>query len=245
MSILRRRSFRVLLIVLAVLLVLIGACAIYLGSYYRADTAVIATFAKAEGITREVLADGSMVFLPESAQTGLVFYPGGKVEHTAYVPLMEALAAQGVLCVLIEMPFRLAVFDVNAADGVQEEFPQIERWYIGGHSLGGSMAAAYLEEHENAFDGLFLLGSYSTADLSGTGLSVLSVYGSKDGVMNRDKYAECVKNLPTDFTEVVIEGGNHAQFGVYGMQSGDDAAKITNEAQILQTALEFASFVKK
>lgn len=245
MSILRRRSTRVLLIVLAVLLVLIGACAIYLGSYYRADAAAIATFAKAEGISRDVWEDGTMVFAPKSAKTALVFYPGGKVEHTAYVPLMEALAAEGVLCVLIEMPFRLAVLDSSAAEGVQEKFPQIERWYIGGHSLGGSMAASYLEKHADEFAGLVLLGAYSTADLSQKALSVLSVYGSEDGVMNREKYAECLKNLPATFSETVIEGGNHACFGVYGAQDGDGVASISNGEQIALTAEKIVCFLKE
>ncbi len=243
MSILRKRSFRALLIALAAVLLLVGACALYLGNYYRADADAIKTFATAEGITREVLEDGTMVFSPISAKTGVIFYPGGKVEHTAYVPLLEALAARGILCVLVEMPFRLAVLDMNAADGVQEKFPQIEHWYIGGHSLGGSMAASYLEKHASAFEGLLLLGSYSTADLSGSDLSVLSVFGSEDGVMNREKYAQCAKNLPMGFTEVIIDGGNHAYFGVYGAQAGDGAASITNAAQIERTAQEIAAFV--
>ena len=245
MSIFQKKSFRVLLILLAALLVLVGACAIYLGNYYRADVDAIATFAKSEGVTRELWENGTMVFAPESAQTGVIFYPGGKVEHTAYVPLMEALAARGILCVLIEMPFRLAVLDMNAADGVQEKFPQIAHWYIGGHSLGGSMAASYLGKHGEKFEGLLLLGAYSTADLSKSALSVLSIYGSEDGVMNRGKYAECAKNLPNGFTEAVIEGGNHAYFGVYGAQKGDGAAKIGNREQIERTAQEFFDFVKK
>ena len=245
MSILRKRSFQILLITLAVVILLVGVCAIYLGSYYRADAEAIATFAAAEGITRETWEDGTMVFAPENADTGLVFYPGGKVEHTAYVPLAEALAARGILCVLIEMPFRLAVLDMDAADGVREKFPQVKSWYIGGHSLGGSMAASYLEANAQAFAGLVLLGSYSTADLSETSLRVLSVYGSEDGVLNREKYGACMENLPKNTVEVVLDGGNHAQFGVYGAQEGDGAASISNEAQITQTADEIDKFVKK
>ncbi len=245
MRILQKKSFRVLLVVLVLALILVSVCAIYLGNYYRADADAIATFVGAQGITREVWEDGTRVFAPESAQTGLIFYPGGKVEHTAYAPLMESLAAKGVLCVLLEMPFRLAVLDVDAADGVQEKFPQVEHWYIGGHSLGGSMAASYLEKHAEEFDGLVLLGAYSTADLSQNTLDVLSLYGSEDGVMNREKYADCVKNLPAGFTEVILAGGNHAQFGVYGAQDGDGVAKMTNKDQITATAQEITKFVKK
>ena len=149
---------------------------------------------------------------------------------------MKALASEGVLCVFVEMPFNLAVFDINAADGIQENYPQIESWYIGGHSLGGSMAASYLADHADEYDGLVLLGSYSTADLSNSELAVLSVYGSEDKVMNREKYEENKSNLPSDFTEVVIEGGCHAYFGMYGAQDGDGTPTITNEEQISYTA---------
>ncbi len=83
---------------------------------------------------------------------GLIFYPGGKVEYTAYQPLMAACAERDILCVLVEMPFNLAVFDINAADGIQEQYPEVGHWYIGGHSLGGSMAASYLSKHTEKFD---------------------------------------------------------------------------------------------
>ena len=148
---------------------------------------------------------------------------------------MEALASEGILCVLVEMPFRLAVLDMNAAEGIPAAFPEVERWYLGGHSLGGSMAASYLASHTEDFDGLILLGSYSTADLSESGLSVLSVYGSEDGVLNREKYAEYKPNLPEGFTETVIEGGNHAYFGVYGEQEGDGTATVTPAEQLERT----------
>ena len=139
------------------------------------------------------------------------------------------------MCVLLKMPFNLAVLDVNAADGIQKEYPEIEDWYIGGHSLGGSMAASYLADHEKDYEGLVLLGSYSTADLSNTDLAVLSVFGSEDQVMNREKYDENKANLPSGFTETVIEGGCHAYFGMYGVQEGDGTPTITNEEQIRLT----------
>ena len=181
--------------------------------------------------------DGNTVaFIPDEAKAGFIFYPGGKVEHTAYAPLMRGLADRGVLCVLVEMPLNLAVLDMNAAEGIPEAFPEVERWYLGGHSLGGSMAASYLASHTEEFEGLILLGSYSTADLSGTELSVLSVYGSEDGVLDREKYAEYRPNLPESFTETVIEGGNHAYFGAYGEQEGDGTATVTPAEQLRQTA---------
>ena len=220
-------------VVLALALI-VGACAIYLGDYYRADLDAIGVFLP-QGATWKEEPDGKIVFEPEGATKGLIFYPGGKVEHTAYVPLMQACAEEGILCVLVEMPFHLAVLDINAADGVQKEYPAIEEWYIGGHSLGGSMAASYLADHAEDYEGLILLGSYSTADLSHTDLAVLSVFGSEDTVMNREKYAENKSNLPSDFSEYVIDGGCHAYFGMYGAQDGDGTPTIPNEEQIRLT----------
>ena len=148
---------------------------------------------------------------------------------------MAELAENGVLCVLAGMPFHLAVLDINAADGIQEQYPEIEKWYIGGHSLGGSMAASYLAKNAEDYEGLVLLGSYSTADLSQTDLDVLSIYGSEDEVMNREKYDENKSNLPDDYTEIIIDGGCHAYFGMYGKQDGDGTPAITNEEQIRLT----------
>ena len=226
------------------LAIIAGACAAYLGDYYRADNEAIGVFLPQDTIWKEN-ADGTIVFEPEAATKGLIFYPGGKVEHTAYIPLMQACAEEGILCVLVEMPFRLAVLDINAAEGIQEQYPQVEDWYIGGHSLGGSMAASYLEKNLDAYEGLILLGSYSTADLSQTDLAVLSIFGSEDTVMNREKYDANKSNLPEGFTEVVLDGGCHAYFGMYGAQDGDGTPTISNEDQIYMTAHYIASTVKQ
>ncbi|MBP3666491.1 MAG: alpha/beta hydrolase [Clostridia bacterium] len=230
----KRRIFIVTTSVALVLALIAGACAIYLGDYYRADHDAIGVFLP-QGATWKEEPDGTVVFEPKGATKGLIFYPGGKVEHTAYIPLMQACAEKDILCVLVEMPFHLAVLDINAADGIQKEYPEIEDWYIGGHSLGGSMAASYLADHPEDYKGLILLGSYSTADLSAADLDVLSVFGSEDTVMNREKYEENKQNLPSGFTEYVIDGGCHAYFGMYGAQDGDGTPLITNEEQIRLT----------
>lgn len=230
--------------VLAVFLLIISACGIYVNDYYRADIQGISAFSVAEDITQTSFPDGSIAFEPKDPKAAFIFYPGGKVEYTSYVPLMRACAEKDILCVLVQMPFNLAVLDVNAADGIKEKYPEIENWYIGGHSLGGSMAASYLEKNADEFEGLILLGSYSTADLSGGDIKVLSVYGSEDNVLNREKYYSNKKNLPDDFTEVVIDGGCHAYFGMYGKQSGDGDPKITPKEQILITAEEIEKFIK-
>ena len=240
----KRRIFVIATSIVLVLAILVTVCAIYLGDYYHADMEAIEAFALTGTEEMQTLEDDTIVFTPENATKGFIFYPGGKVEYTAYIPLMKALASEGILCVLVEMPFNLAVLDVNAADGIQEQYPQIENWYIGGHSLGGSMAASYLADHTDEYDGLVLLGSYTTVDLSNADLDVLSVFGSEDWVLNREKYAANKSNLPANFSEVVIEGGCHAYFGMYGQQDGDGTPRITNEEQIRQTVDAIITMVK-
>ena len=143
----KRKILIISISIVAALAIIFGACAIYLGDYYRADEGAIAVFAPEENVTVSTIDGGNVVFKPQNATVGFIFYPGGKVEANAYQPLLAELAREGVLCVLVEMPFNLAVFDINAADGIQEQYPEIEDWYIGGHSLGGSMAASYLADH--------------------------------------------------------------------------------------------------
>ena len=238
-----KKRLKILLLILVPILVLGIVCGIYLGTYYRADVQAIAAFAVSENVKTEKIDGNNLVYKTENAKAGLIFYPGGKVEYTSYEPLMKACAEKGILCVLVEMPFNLAVFDIKAADGIKEQFPQIENWYIGGHSLGGSMAASYLADSKDYFDGLILLGSYSTEDFSSSDINVLSVYGSEDKVLNRDKYEKNKSNLPKDFTEYVIDGGCHAYFGMYGEQSGDGKATVTNIQQIRITADVISGFI--
>lgn len=241
-----RRKKRLITITSVVVLIAIfvGACGIYLGDYYRTDMEAVEAFAPINTPEQYKKEDNTIVFEPENATTGFIFYPGGKVEHTAYIPLMQELSSKGILCVLVKMPFNLAVFDINAADGIQENYPEIDSWYIGGHSLGGSMAASYLEKNTADFEGLILLGSYSTADLSDTDLNVLSIYGSEDLVLNQEKYKENKINLPDNFTEVIINGGCHAYFGMYGPQDGDGTPSISNKEQIHLTAEHILSMTK-
>ena len=234
----KKRRFlpRFLVAAAAVILTACLACGIYLGSYYHADSLAFESIEQpAYGVTvsRE---DDRIIFAPEEPRAGLIFYPGGKVQYEAYAPLMEACAEKGLLCILLHMPGNLAVLDINAADGIQEEYPEIHTWYMGGHSLGGSMAASYVSSHAEDYEGLFLLASYSTEDLSGSGLKVLSIYGSEDGVLKMDSYEKYKTNLPSDFSEVILAGGCHAYFGCYGAQKGDGTPTISNEEQIRLTA---------
>ena len=133
-----------------------------------------------------------------------------------------------------------AVLDANGAGGVQERFPAVRRWILMRHSLGGVMAAGCLDGHARSWHGLVLLGAYSTADLSDDGVTVLSIMGDSDGVLDRRAAADNEGNLGEDARELVIPGGNHAQFGSYGPQDGDGEANLSPEKQWALTADEVA-----
>ena len=223
----------------------VGGFSIYVSDYYHADGEAIEAFITQSGTEVKGSYDpkGITTYGEEDAENGFIFYPGGKVEASAYEPLLYSLASNGVFCVLVEMPFNLAVLDMNAADGICEEYSSVQNWYIGGHSLGGSIAAYYIEENQKDFEGLVLLGSYSSKDLSNTKLRVLSVFGSEDKVMNKNKYERYKAYLPVDTTEVEIEGGCHAYFGMYGAQKGDGIPTITAQEQITKTSEYIVEFM--
>lgn len=232
-----------LAIIVVLIASLIGGTVYYINDYYHADEVAVSliTAPKTNVIVTEE--NGVFTFKPQNAKIGIIFYPGGKVQAESYAPLMQTLAENGILSVLVTMPGNLAVLDMNAAEGICEKYPEIESWYMAGHSLGGSMAASYIAENSKDFDGIILLASYSTADLSISGLDVISIYGTNDGVLNMEKYEEYKPNLPEDFKEVVINGGCHAYFGAYGEQEGDKKATITREEQIEITVKEILQFI--
>jgi dienelactone hydrolase len=229
-------------IVLSVLFAMILACGIYLSDYYKADFSEIErVLGKSENqlYEKSLLKEGPKA----GAKTGFVFYPGGKVQYNAYEPLLAKLADNGIACFLVKMPFNLAVFNINAAEKILNQFSEIEDWYIGGHSLGGSMAASFLGKNQDDIKGLILLASYSTVDFSNSDIKILSIFGSEDRVLNLEKYAEYKPNLSKNTSEFVIEGGNHAGFGFYGNQEGDGTATISSQEQIEKTAELIAEFV--
>ena len=130
------------------------------------------------------------------------------------------------------MPFNMAFFGINKADKIIENNPNISNWYMAGHSLGGSMAAKYTSKNQEIIDGLILLASYSVDDLSEYTGKVISIIGTKDMGIDKEKLDETSVNLPEDTEFFIIEGGNHAQFGDYGFQKGDNIADIPLEEQL-------------
>ena len=230
----KKNIIKFLVAALVTTVVIIG-CAAYVNDYYPAT---LGDDLSLDGVR---YADGMIICESEGAAKGLIFYPGGKVDHMAYLPLALAIADRGVSVVICEMPMRLAVLDMSAADGVASLLPEVTEWYVGGHSLGGSMAASYMAKNDS-IKGLVLLGSYSTADVSDR--PSLSIYGSEDGVMNAEKYEKYKTNLGENCTEIVIEGGCHAYFGMYGAQKGDGNPTISVYEQINLTADHIVDFIK-
>ncbi len=179
-----------------------------------------------------------LIFRPADSQpeVGLVLYPGARVDPAAYAPAAHALAAEGYLAVIVPMPLNLAIFAPNRATEVMAAFPEIDRWAVGGHSLGGAMAARFALQNPDAVQGLVLWAAYpaSTDDLSSYSLAVTSIYGTQDGLTTEDQIAASRLLLPPDTAWVAIEGGNHAQFGWYGAQAGDKSATISRDEQHAQ-----------
>lgn len=212
------------LLIFVLLIIIIGTATffIYVGDFYQAQE-----YSVADVIINEY--DGFTVYGDKNSDIGFIFYPGGLVETKAYEPIICELSKQGICCVLVDMPFHLAVFGTNKADTVISELSTIDTWYIGGHSLGGAMASAYAAENSNRVSGLVLLGAYSTVKLP-ENLNVLSIYGSEDKVLNKNNYEKYRGNI-TIFQEFIIEGGNHSYFGNYGLQDGDGEASIKPEEQ--------------
>lgn len=236
------RILKISLIVIGIiLLVAIVGGAI---AYYALNSR---NFAKPEALTALETDDAVTVTTPEGTDwfvfsptdgtpdTGFIIYPGGFVDARAYAPIAREIAASGFLVVLDPMPLNLAVLDYGAADGIIAAFPEVNNWAIGGHSLGGAMAAQYIGANPPAMDGLALWASYppESTDLSTLPLEVASIYGDADGVADMNTVTEAATRLPPGAIFVVIPGGNHTQFGSYGdgLQRGDNPAGISREEQ--------------
>ena len=226
----RKRVLWAILLSAAVLALAFG---VYVSDCYRATDAALACLDEAGGPkVRSV--DQMLCVETPGATTALAFYPGGKVQAEAYMPLLRRIARDGTDCYLVKMPFNLAVFGVNRVEGVMAAHPH-DRWLLAGHSLGGAMAARWAAAHPGRLDGLVLLAAYPDRPLP-EDLPVLVLYGSEDGVLNRSNLKKTASLLPHDAVVRQLPGGNHAYFGSYGEQRGDGIAAITPEAQWEWTA---------
>lgn len=214
------------IVLLMVLLVGAGGIAWYLNDTEKPTAAAQSAYAQGTQQSSTIAA-----FLTDST-VGLIFYPGGKVEAPAYARLMVDLQNNGINAFLVSMPFNLAVLDADKAQEVIALNPQIDTWILAGHSLGGAMAFDEFAKHETTYAGLVLLAAYP---LSSTDRDVLIIGATNDQVLDRDKLE--------GFEVEWIDGGNHAQFGDYGDQSGDGVATISEAQQRQQVLTLILSYI--
>ena len=193
-----------------------------------------------------------LIFSPTKSNptTGFIFYPGGRIDPRGYAQMMRAIAEGGYLAVVPEMPFNIAAFRPNTADEIIAEYPDINHWVIGGHSVGGTMAVQYTDKHPETIDGLAIWASYpaDNANLSDLDIPVISIYGSRELRVNDSSVAERQHLLPEDTRYIRIEGGDHHQFGSYEINPEDHLATISRasqQQQIIQATLEILQTVSK
>lgn len=198
------------------------------------------------------------------ATLGFVYYPGGLVDPHAYLQWQDKLVSlnPGLKIITVKMPSNLAVFGIEKGMTVVKANPAISTWITGGHSLGGTMAAELINKNLSTFKGLVFIASYPASDiLKNWSAAVLSIHASKDGLSTSAKIEKYKADLPSatvmtgenDFTLPVqgrthyyeIRGGNHAQFGNYGVQAGDSVASISVAAQQAQLIQVIQNFILK
>ena len=176
--------------------------------------------------------EGWLVFKPRAPNgSGMVFYPGGLVDAAAYAPLAQALSDRGSLVVITPVPLDLAFFSINGADAVIAAYPEVARWAIAGHSLGGSMAGEYVGARgaditagKSKIKGVVMYGSYiqESAGVAKLPIRGLSIYGSNDTLAKPPLTPQQrLAGAPVGTQLIAIEGGNHAMVGDYGPQQGD------------------------
>ena len=191
--------------------------------------------------------DQWIVFEPnEETDTGLIFYPGGLVEPTAYAPILHKIAEEGVLVIITPMPLNLAILNTGAASEVIDAYPQISTWILAGHSLGGASAAIFAENNPGAIDAIAFWDSYppDSSDLSDNNISAISIFGTTENFPNTENFNDKKHLLPEGTIFIGIEGASHAQFGDYGPQKGDVVPSISLAEQHDRVAEIMLDFIK-
>ncbi|MCT4786116.1 alpha/beta hydrolase [Exiguobacterium aestuarii] len=176
--------------------------------------------------------DNRLEFGDTTSEIGIILYPGAKVEKEAYAYYGTRLAEEGVFVAIPSLRLNLGILDIDAAAPIIEAHPEIERWIVAGHSLGGSAASGYALEHQELVEGVIFLASYPISSMVDSDLRVLSISGELDGLAVPEDIEASRSDLPEDSQFVQIEGGNHANFGMYGPQKGDQESPLTSKEQL-------------
>ena len=176
--------------------------------------------------------------------TGVVFYPGAKVDARAYAAILRPLAEAGHLVVIVKLPFGIAFTDINAASSVIAAEDGVDHWVVAGHSLGGTAAAKYAADNPDDVDGLVLWASYPADSLADDeDLAVLSVSGTNDGLTTPADVEKSKADLPPDTKFVAVPGAVHADFGDYGPQAGDGTPTVPRDKAQRQIASATLAFL--
>lgn len=234
-----KKVFIILISILCPILILVGAFFGYTGVYYHAKE-----YTNLENIECSKNKRYSLYSKKDSNSNNLfIFYPGAKVESKAYVGLAETIANENIDVALCNMPFNLAFFGINKASAIINE-TKYEHVYIGGHSLGGAMAASFAHDNSDKVEGVILLGSYATQKMSDN-LKCLTMLGTQDKIVKQDKFNKNREYFNEIlYKEVIIGGGNHSNFGNYGLQKKDGIASITNKEQWEITAKSIKELIQ-
>ena len=177
------------------------------------------------------------------SENELIIYPGARVDATAYLPLANKISQTGLKTYIVKMPLKLAIFNSNAAKSIIEKNSDTKNYYLAGHSLGGAMAAKFAASNKKKLSGLILFAAYPGEDTTIKNLPVLSITASNDKIINREKLERRKENLPAETKYVVIDGGNHSQFGSYGLQNNDGKAVISRKEQFNFIKKEIDNFI--
>ncbi|MGH3704575.1 MAG: alpha/beta hydrolase [Agromyces sp.] len=223
-----RRVVRVMLAVLVVLALVVVGFLVWAKTVMQGERPASLEAWTDERVSIESF-DDSIVMAPldGASDRGLVFIPGAKVDPYAYMAkLVDAVAETGTTVVITKPILNLAFFDQRPLDTFTRHAPEVSEWYVGGHSLGGVRACMMAGEEDVA--GIVFFGSYCANDVSDSGLAVLSIAGTDDGLSTPEKIGGAAHLLPADAVFVEIDGANHASFGDYGVQPGDGVATATD-----------------
>ncbi len=188
------------------------------------------------------------VFTPTSPfNIVFIFYPGAMVDPKAYVPLCRRIADYDIKVYLVKMPWRLATNGYNKPKESGLFTDSSKAYILSGHSQGAKMAAQFVFENPALIDKLILIATSHPRDISlaGSKIPVMKIYGSKDGVAGEKSILENKTKLPATTQYVRIDGANHAQFGYYGFQLGDNNAAISREQQQDETVKHILEFIRQ
>ncbi|NYB51292.1 MAG: alpha/beta hydrolase [Methanobacteriaceae archaeon] len=236
----------ILIALLAVFLIVAAGFTYYVSDYYHADAKAMAALNSTNSYIVENTAD-FITFTPilNQSSTGIIIYPGAKVEAESYSVIASHLAENGYTTIIVKMPFNLAFFGTNKADDVIKNHPEIDSWVIAGHSLGGVFASEYAVKNQEKIKGVIYLAAYPSSNASNASFKALSIRGSLDNLTLPDDISANFDKFPVNTTFLTIEGGNHYNFGDYGIQAQDNNSTITREEQQQQTINAIIQFIKK